>query len=65
MGLENFFLLHVNFGLRGEESQRDEAFVAELAKRAGCPIFVHRVRAEGSNNEPPRTGVQAWRGPCV
>ena len=33
-------VLHLNHGLRGEESDRDEEFVREMAARAGLPILV-------------------------
>ncbi|MCR5453978.1 MAG: tRNA lysidine(34) synthetase TilS [Bacteroidales bacterium] len=42
LGIE-FGISHVNFGLRGEESDGDEAFVRELAKRYDVPIVVTRV----------------------
>lgn len=38
---------HVNFGLRGEESDGDEAFVAEWAKARGLPFHVTRFDTEG------------------
>ena len=31
---------HCNFGLRDEESHRDEAFVQQLCQRHGCELFV-------------------------
>ncbi|MET7254011.1 tRNA lysidine(34) synthetase TilS [Dyadobacter jiangsuensis] len=34
-------IAHCNFGLRGEESQGDEAFVRELAARCNFPFFVN------------------------
>lgn len=36
-------VLHVNHGLRGEESEEDERFVRELARRHGLPVSVHRA----------------------
>ena len=35
-------VLHVNFQLRGAESERDENFVRALAKEVGMEIFVER-----------------------
>ena len=37
-----FAIAHCNFGLRGEESDGDEAFVREFAGRKGLPVFVKR-----------------------
>ena len=34
---------HVNYGLRGKESDQDEAFVRELAARFGAPVSCTRV----------------------
>ena len=42
LGME-FGISHVNFGLRGSESDDDEAFVRQLAKKYEVPIFVTRV----------------------
>lgn len=38
----NFAIVHCNFGLRGEESMRDEAFVQSLGERYGAEVFVQR-----------------------
>ncbi len=35
--------IHINHQLRGEESDRDEAFVSELCKREGIPLTVKRI----------------------
>lgn len=37
-------IAHVNYGLRGEESEGDEAFVRELGTRLGVPVSCERVR---------------------
>src|SRR5207245_3166865 len=34
---------HVNYGLRGEESEKDEAFVRDLGNRLSLPVHVERV----------------------
>jgi tRNA(Ile)-lysidine synthase len=40
-----FALAHMNYGLRSEESNRDEQFVSSLAKILGVPVYVERVDA--------------------
>lgn len=38
----DFVIAHCNFQLRGEESERDEAFVKELGKKYGVEVYVKR-----------------------
>jgi tRNA(Ile)-lysidine synthase len=37
-------IAHVNYGLRGDESEKDEAFVRELGARLKVPVSCERVR---------------------
>ncbi|MBI3810370.1 MAG: tRNA lysidine(34) synthetase TilS, partial [Nitrospirae bacterium] len=37
-------IAHVNYGLRGDESEEDEAFVRELGSKLGVPVDCERVR---------------------
>ena len=46
LGVE-FGISHVNFGLRGAESDGDEAFVRGLAKQYDVPVYVTRVDTMG------------------
>ena len=39
----DFGIAHVNFQLRGAESERDETFVKELAGKYGKPFFTKRI----------------------
>lgn len=43
----NIRALHVNHQLRGEESDRDEAFVRALCAKENIPLEVHRADVEG------------------
>ncbi|MBC6493132.1 tRNA lysidine(34) synthetase TilS [Flavihumibacter stibioxidans] len=42
MGGFDFEIAHVNFQLRGDESERDAAFVIELANQMGVPFHITR-----------------------
>ena len=43
--------VHVNHGLRGKESDGDEAFCAALCDREGIPLHLRRVDLEGRRDE--------------
>lgn len=47
---------HVNYGLRGADSDADEAFVRALCARLGVPLHVHRVPP----SDVPSANRQAW-----
>lgn len=52
---EKIALAHVNYNLRGEESQRDEEFCIQFAKKSGLEIFIHRL-----DPSEKRGNTQAW-----
>ncbi len=54
-------IVHCNFGLRGEESDGDEAFVRKLAKESGTPVFVKRCDAAAFAREKKLTIQEAAR----
>lgn len=39
----NVTFAHVNYNMRGQESDQDQAFVESLAKQWGCPILIKSV----------------------
>jgi tRNA(Ile)-lysidine synthase len=62
-----FSIAHCNFGLRGEESQADEEFVRQLAKKYGCALHVQHfdtkafAKSTGTSTQmAARTLRYAW-----
>ena len=54
-----FALAHINYQLRGPESDADEAFVRKLAKRFNVPIHVAQV--EGKQFKSTQTAARDFR----
>lgn len=52
-----FAIAHCNFGLRGDESERDEAFVRQLAIKYNVPVFVETF-ATSAYAEANRLSIQ-------
>lgn len=52
-----FIIAHCNFQLRGEESERDEQFVGDLAKRYAVELFINRF-ATASYAEENKLSIQ-------
>jgi tRNA(Ile)-lysidine synthase len=48
----NLILAHMNYGLRGDESDQDEAFVVALGAELGYEVVVERVAPEMVKNQP-------------
>lgn len=57
-------LLHMNYGLRGEASDGDEALVRELGARLGVGVLVERVSPETRAEEELRLLRYAWFERC-
>lgn len=55
-GISRLAALHVNHGLRGDESDGDERFVRDLAGELGIPFFVKRL----SGKTLASSGMEAW-----
>ncbi|MFM9986268.1 MAG: tRNA lysidine(34) synthetase TilS [Flavobacteriales bacterium] len=56
---KSFSIAHVNFELRGEESDGDELFVREFAERHSLPFFVFKPEQSDLVREE-NEGVQEW-----
>ncbi|HUR19692.1 MAG TPA: tRNA lysidine(34) synthetase TilS [Vicinamibacterales bacterium] len=54
-------IIHVNHRLRGDESDRDEAFCRALAARLGVPIEVIEGRIADSSGRSPESAARAAR----
>jgi len=61
-------VLHLNHGLRGAESDEDEAFVAGMAGQLGLPMIARRVNLEdrgGNLEESARAARQAFYAEAI
>jgi tRNA(Ile)-lysidine synthetase-like protein len=52
-------LLHFNFGLRGEESDRDQDFVESLGREHGVRVIVRKIE-QGERDLRTEKNIQAW-----
>jgi tRNA(Ile)-lysidine synthase len=57
----DFAIAHCNFGLRGEESDRDEAFVRGLGTQYGVEVFVKRFDTAAVASESRRSVQETAR----
>jgi tRNA(Ile)-lysidine synthase len=57
----SFAIAHCNFGLRGGESDRDEAFVRSLSERYGVDFFVKKFATEAFAEEQKLSIQEAAR----
>ena len=55
------FAFHMNHGIRGEEADRDEQFVAELCKQLGIPLTIVHEKVEEYAAEHGLSGEEAGR----
>ena len=53
------WVAHVNHKLRGEESEEDERFVANLARQHGLELDIRVAPVDGSHNSEIRSGIEA------
>ena len=53
--LNDLAIVHCNFQLRGKDSNADEAFVKQLAKQYGLPIFSKRFDTKTEQKKPKQS----------
>ncbi len=58
LGPSHLTAVHVNYGLRGRDSIRDEAWVRKTCLQLGVPLRVRRIRKPRSF--PPGLSLQDW-----
>jgi len=56
LGIRRFAVIHCNHGLRGDESNEDEAFVVRLAEQAGCTCYTTRFSGKKAGDR----GLEVW-----
>jgi tRNA(Ile)-lysidine synthase len=58
----SLIVAHCNHGLRGDESDADEAFVRELGSQLQLPVVIHRVaKADEDTSSPPASDERTLR----
>ncbi len=55
---QSFGLLHMNFQLRGKQSDEDEQFVVKLAEQLTVPVLVERIDVNKYKEAHPKTNTQ-------
>ena len=56
LALEEIAIAHVNHGLRKGESEREEAFISQLADQEGCRFHVRKLSGKSLED----SGVELW-----
>lgn len=54
----NFSVAHINYKLRGEDSDMDKKLVSEYCKTNNIPIFIYEVSE--IDNKPENKSIQLW-----